>query len=117
MVPAGTAMKKNYSRREALHYAGAGAAALAGSGLLAACSDVDAPFDASGAERPGVVDPEIPVGDPATWWLNGNYAPVDAERDVLDLKVVGSIPPELNGSAARVERAFRFPTVQTENLV
>ena len=110
-------MKKNYSRREALHYAGAGAAALAGSGLLAACSDVDAPFDASGAERPGVVDPEIPVGDPATWWLNGNYAPVDAERDVLDLKVVGSIPPELNGSAARVERAFRFPTVQTENLV
>ncbi|MDG2304482.1 MAG: carotenoid oxygenase family protein [Candidatus Binatia bacterium] len=90
-------MKKNYSRREALHYAGAGAAALAGSGLLAACSDVDAPFDASGAERPGVVDPEIPVGDPATWWLNGNYAPVDAERDVLDLKVVGSIPPELNG--------------------
>lgn len=87
-------MKKNYSRREALHYAGAGTMALAGSGLLAGCGDNILPEAASGAEKPDFVEPPY---DPASWWLEQNYQPVDAERDAFDLKVQGSIPPELDG--------------------
>ncbi len=87
-------MKKNYSRREALHYAGAGAVALAGSGLLAGCGDRVLPPGGSGAGDPGWAEPVL---DPASWWLQANYAPVDAERDAFDLKVEGAIPPELDG--------------------
>jgi carotenoid cleavage dioxygenase-like enzyme len=88
-------MTKHYSRREALHFAGAGALALAGSGLLTGCSD----GGGGGAGNSGVkinayVEPPF---DPASWWLQGNYGPIETERDVVDLKVVGAIPPELDG--------------------
>lgn len=87
-------MKKIYTRREALHYAGAGAIALAGSGLLAGCGDRALPDVGASADIPVFEEPPY---DPASWWLQANYAPVDAERDVVDLKVEGAIPPELDG--------------------
>jgi carotenoid cleavage dioxygenase-like enzyme len=83
-------MTKHYSRREALHFAGTGAAALASLGLLAGCAGGDDPDT-------GIPQFVEPTYDPEGWWLQGNYAPIETERDVLNLKVIGAIPPELDG--------------------
>jgi carotenoid cleavage dioxygenase-like enzyme len=87
-------MKKHYSRREALHFASTSALALAGMGLLGGCSDQSQSSGSSSAEEPDYVEPAF---DPASWWLQGNYRPVDTERDILNLRVEGTIPPELDG--------------------
>lgn len=32
-----------------------------------------------------------------SWWLEGNFAPVDLEVEAFDLAVEGALPPEING--------------------
>ena len=87
-------MSTSYSRREILHYASTGAMALAGSGLLVGCGDAAPSAANAGPGEPVYVEPPF---DPASWWLEGNYAPVREESDAVDLQVQGAIPPELDG--------------------
>lgn len=67
-------------RRDFLQYTGLGALGAAGASLLGGCGD----------------------GAPALkFWQQGNFRPVSEEVIVTDLKVQGSIPPELNGLYVR----------------
>ena len=42
--------------------------------------------------------PLLPQDNPI---LQGNFAPVDEELDRHDLEVIGTLPPELNGTLLR----------------
>lgn len=63
----------------------------------------DAAIDASevaAAEELGPIPND--TTDPKTsWWLQHEYAPVAAESDSVQLEVIGSIPPELDGIYVR----------------
>lgn len=74
------------SRRDLARWAalGAGAAPLLRAGR-------------SGART--VPAPVVPAQAP--WWLRDNFAPVTDEVEVLDLPVIGALPPELTGTYVR----------------
>jgi len=67
-------------RREFLHYTGLGALGTAGASLIGGCS----------RDEPAV-----------KFWQRGNFRPVREEVTLTDLKVEGSIPPELSGLYVR----------------
>jgi carotenoid cleavage dioxygenase len=71
-----------------LECAGLGAAGLLGGRLLTGCGGSTPEED---AYEPRPLDPDRP------WWLQANYAPVDAEREATEFAVEGAIPPELDG--------------------
>jgi carotenoid cleavage dioxygenase len=80
-------MTTKLSRREALRFSGAGVLALS-SPLLSGClPDSELPTPAQEPAQP--------------WWMQGNFAPVLQERDVLTLEVEGSIPGALDGTYLR----------------
>ena len=68
-------------RRDFLTYTGLGAIGAAASSALTGCGDDGAPA--------------------VKFWQQGNFRPVGEEVTVTDLKVEGSIPPELNGLYVR----------------
>ncbi len=108
------------ARRTVLQGLLAGGAAA----VLAACGS-----DATTASPPATAAPSTTAGSPPTpaptspppsvapttappatypamdpnvdWWLQGGYAPVAEERELFDLEVVGSLPPELTGLYVR----------------
>lgn len=67
-------------RRDFLNYTGMTAAGVAASTVVTGCS----------SDEPAV-----------KFWQQGNFRPVAEEVTVTDLKVTGSIPPELNGLYVR----------------
>ncbi|MGL4565099.1 MAG: carotenoid oxygenase family protein, partial [Halioglobus sp.] len=67
-------------RRQFLGYTGLGALGAATATVLGGCAD----------EEPSV-----------KFWQQGNFRPVKEEVTATDLKVEGSIPPELNGLYVR----------------
>ncbi|MFT4614110.1 MAG: carotenoid cleavage dioxygenase-like enzyme [Bacteroidia bacterium] len=67
-------------RRDFLNYTGIGTAGLAASSVLSGCSESE---------------PKV------KFWQNGNFRPVDEEVTETELKVEGSIPPELSGLYVR----------------
>lgn len=71
-------------RRDLFRLAGASGATFFLSRVLAGCGGVD--------ELPPL--PRDPEG---RWWLDGNYAPIEGEHDVVDLEVEGAIPSALDG--------------------
>ena len=48
-----------------------------------------------------MTDLEERQSDSTPWFLRGNYAPVQDELTVTDLKVTGAIPPSLSGRYLR----------------
>ena len=56
---------------------------------LPAPPDLSFPMQSEPPVLPGAAD-----GD---WWIRGNYGPVTDEIESLDLEVLGTLPPELNG--------------------
>jgi carotenoid cleavage dioxygenase-like enzyme len=65
-------------RRDFLKYGGAGVATLSSGTLLTGCGEENA-------------------DDKDAFWRQGNFPPVTEEVTVTDLRVEGSIPPDLNG--------------------
>ena len=65
-------------RRDFLKYGGTGLATLSSGTLLTGCADENA-------------------DDKDAFWRQGNFPPVTEEVTVTNLKVEGSIPPDLNG--------------------
>ena len=67
-------------RRQFLEYTGLGAIGVAASSVITGCSD----------DEPAV-----------KFWQEGNFRPVAEEVTVTDLKVEGTIPPEISGLYVR----------------
>ena len=94
-------------RRTLLRGAAAGLLATGTAGWAAACAGGGGPAADSatpattglGSPRPAVPgttpDPALP------YWLRGNFAPVGAEVEAVDLPVDGTLPPELSGLYVR----------------
>ena len=72
-------MKNKLHRRDFLQYSGLGLAALTAAPVLTSCAKEE----------------------PYKFWHEGNYPPVSEEVTLTDLKVEGTIPPELNGLYVR----------------
>jgi len=47
------------------------------------------------------VAPVAPLPSSASWWLDGNFAPVVGDLDVTNLRVSGQLPPALSGTWVR----------------
>jgi carotenoid cleavage dioxygenase-like enzyme len=45
--------------------------------------------------------PEPPIDPDRPWWMQGGFAPVEAELHEVDLEVTGSLPPALSGLYVR----------------
>jgi carotenoid cleavage dioxygenase-like enzyme len=94
--------RNNISRRDALRYAFY-ASAVHFPAWSAGCSMREASENSAADWGLGAGlgdDDPIPITpfDPqVSWYLQNEYAPVHEERDVFELKVVGAIPPELDG--------------------
>lgn len=93
-------------RRRFLRDAGlaTGAVALGGLGVpLAGCggSKPADPAASPGAAAPGSSAPAATLDPSLPYWLQGNFAPVTEELDVVDLEIEGSVPPELSGLYVR----------------
>ncbi len=88
-------------RRSVLRLGGLGALGVAAASALAACSSSTS---RRGAPERGTTPTTFrePAIDPARpWWLQGNFAPVTREIEAVDLRVEGSLPPELSGLYVR----------------
>ena len=93
-------------RRTLLRLGALATAGIGGAGILAACGG-----KSSGAARPTVTTgAPTTVGRPTSttvvdrskpWWLRGDFAPVTRETETNDLKVDGTLPPELAGLYVR----------------
>ena len=107
----------NISRRDFIHQAGLGGAALLLSPHLFGCGEE---LGREGAlsqfgemaypEFTGVPSLGGGAGDP--FWARGNYRPVADEIEAFDLEVIGSLPPELNGHFLRNGSTAREGTPQ-----
>lgn len=73
-------MAGRWDRRQFLQFSGLGLAGVSSAGLLTGCAQEEA-------------EPEF--------WQVGNYPPVREETTATELKVEGSLPPELNGLYVR----------------
>ena len=84
-------------RREFMRGLGAGGAGLFLGHVLGGCgSDPVAPVD--GGALPDAPMPGADAGSmPAGWWNSGNYAAIEDEIEAMDLEIVGSLPPEIDG--------------------
>ncbi|MGK0360762.1 MAG: carotenoid cleavage dioxygenase-like enzyme [Bradymonadia bacterium] len=99
------------TRREFMHAAGAGMALMAlwgcdeGAGARVVDGGAGGMGGAGGTGGMGGMggaggDP-VPYDPDAPFWLTGNYAPVTAEVDTMQLVVEGALPPELDGMYLR----------------
>jgi carotenoid cleavage dioxygenase-like enzyme len=81
----------------------AGLAAGAGASLLSCASDRSGGATASmaGSVVPTTSLPPVPFDPELPYWMQGGFAPVDEEVEVVDLEVTGSLPPELDGLYVR----------------
>lgn len=88
-----------FLRRDFLRNVGAGGTGVFLGHVLGGCAEPlalspDAARMLADAGPP--LDPDagsMPLG----WWNRDNYAPVEDEIEALDLEVIGSLPPELDG--------------------
>jgi carotenoid cleavage dioxygenase len=79
-------------------------AGIGGAGLLAACGGKSAaarPPVTTGARTTGASTSTTVVDHSKPWWLRGDFAPVPRETEAFDLKVEGTLPPELSGLYVR----------------
>ncbi len=89
------------TRRQVIKEMGVGATLLMSTPYLNGC-DGNNPVRGSGLDwRPLDQAPVLPGDTTEPWWLRGNYSPIEAETEFFDLEVIGSIPPELEGTFLR----------------
>jgi carotenoid cleavage dioxygenase len=81
-------------RREVLRLAALGVL-TAGAAPLLGCSD------GGGATAEPSPPTTVPLDPDTPWWLQGGFAPVDAEVESTTLEVEGALPPELTGLYVR----------------
>lgn len=90
-------------RRDVLQLAGLGAAGTLLPRFLAGCGDdASAAMAVTDAGSDAAMDPVTSPFDPdMPWWLQGNFTPLDQERETMELEVQGAIPTSLSGLFAR----------------
>ena len=93
-------------RRTLLRLGALAGAGLGGASLLAACGGKSG----RAAGSASTTAPRATIGSSTTtpvvdtskpWWLRGNFAPVTRETEAFDLRVDGTLPPELAGLYVR----------------
>lgn len=88
-------------RRDMIQLAGLGAASTLAPPVLFGCGGDDAAPAGDAAMTANDEPLEPPLRTDGPWWLQGNYGPVDGERETTELDVEGNIPAALNGMFAR----------------
>ena len=89
------------NRRELLMDMGLGTALLMTAPYLQGCADPHTNPVHQLDWRPLDHPPVLPGHPDTAWWLRGNYGPIENEIEAYNLEVLGSIPPELNGTFVR----------------